>query len=341
MNLSISQKISLEIAFLSIGAFLLWLFPFHRLYFDVLELEKQSFSISNALEAFKWREVLYPELLVHFGLIAFHAVRIILFQPSKILGSQKILGYLKGYDTKVKLTVLKYAVKFFFIPIMLFQAVYYSEYVLEIINSLPNSKTLDTVDWIANVLYTLIWNLALCITLWIYLFGYMVESKNLKSEIISVDSTFLGWFSTLICYNIFFTFLSYFYPLMGTKDAYFASETINLAMRILIMTLIILRVWTVFNLGSKCSNLTYRGVVSNGMYAIIRHPHYFLKLITWWILFIPFYYEYPEGAYLLGMIVWTSVYIIRLITEERHLSQYEEYRAYQQKVKYRLIPFIW
>ena len=83
---------------------------------------------------------------------------------------------------------------------------------------------------------------------------------------------------------------------------------------------------------------TGQKVVSTGLYALVRHPMYVggfvfvlgvpLALGSWWglLTFIP----------LTLVIVW------RLLDEERflvkNLSGYDEYR---DKVKYRLIPFVW
>ena len=79
-------------------------------------------------------------------------------------------------------------------------------------------------------------------------------------------------------------------------------------------------------------------VVSTGLYGIVRHPMYMATLLlflvmplvlgSWWAL-IPFAF-YP------------AIIISRLKDEEklltRELAGYDEYK---QKVKYRLIPFIW
>lgn len=79
-------------------------------------------------------------------------------------------------------------------------------------------------------------------------------------------------------------------------------------------------------------------VVSTGLYGIVRHPMYMATLLlflvmplvlgSWWAL-IPFAF-YP------------AIIISRLKDEEelltRELAGYEEYK---EKVKYRIIPFIW
>ena len=81
-----------------------------------------------------------------------------------------------------------------------------------------------------------------------------------------------------------------------------------------------------------------QSVISTGPYALVRHPMYSgalilllgtpLSLGSWWglLMVIP----------MVAALAW------RLLDEEKFLSKnLHGYNAYQQKVKYRLIPFIW
>jgi protein-S-isoprenylcysteine O-methyltransferase Ste14 len=79
-------------------------------------------------------------------------------------------------------------------------------------------------------------------------------------------------------------------------------------------------------------------VISSGPYAVIRHPMYFgafimlfgipLALGSWWAFIFVFL--------LIAAIVW------RLLEEEKFLSKnLPGYTSYRQKVRYRLIPFVW
>lgn len=79
-------------------------------------------------------------------------------------------------------------------------------------------------------------------------------------------------------------------------------------------------------------------VVDTGLYGIVRHPMYMATLLLFmsmpvilgsWYALIPFAF-YPV------------IIVIRLKDEEELLSrELPGYAQYQQKVKYRLIPFIW
>lgn len=79
-------------------------------------------------------------------------------------------------------------------------------------------------------------------------------------------------------------------------------------------------------------------VVSTGLYGIVRHPMYLATLF----MFLPlplilgsFWGLIPFSLYLVAIVV-------RIINEEKVLtSELDGYIEYKQKVKYRLIPFIW
>jgi protein-S-isoprenylcysteine O-methyltransferase Ste14 len=79
-------------------------------------------------------------------------------------------------------------------------------------------------------------------------------------------------------------------------------------------------------------------VISSGPYALIRHPMYFGGLImlagipvtlgSWWGLLV--------------FLVLTPALIWRLIDEEKFLARnLPGYLEYQNKVRYRLLPFVW
>ena len=79
-------------------------------------------------------------------------------------------------------------------------------------------------------------------------------------------------------------------------------------------------------------------VIDTGLYGIVRHPMYFATVImflaipiilgSWWAFVI--FLAYPV------------IISVRIKNEEQILTeQLEGYKEYKQKVKYKLIPFIW
>ena len=79
-------------------------------------------------------------------------------------------------------------------------------------------------------------------------------------------------------------------------------------------------------------------VVSTGLYGIVRHPMYAVTI--WLFLSIPL----VLGSFwsLLCFLPYPIIMAVRILNEERVLTEgLDGYADYKQKVKYRLIPFIW
>jgi protein-S-isoprenylcysteine O-methyltransferase Ste14 len=94
-------------------------------------------------------------------------------------------------------------------------------------------------------------------------------------------------------------------------------------------------IWSTINLGTSIGIApANRGLVEHGVYRIIRHPMYASYLISnldaiiWnsslWNWFLYFFIA--------------ATFVARILLEERVVSNYGEYK---QKVRWRLIPFVW
>ena len=77
-----------------------------------------------------------------------------------------------------------------------------------------------------------------------------------------------------------------------------------------------------------------RGVKVNGPYAFVRHPMYSGYLLTHVGIFLMMPTLFNATVYVIG---WTAQ-ILRLLAEERLLSQDPAYRDYLAKVRWHLIP---
>lgn len=79
-------------------------------------------------------------------------------------------------------------------------------------------------------------------------------------------------------------------------------------------------------------------VIDTGLYGIVRHPMYLATIIMF--LSIPLILG-SFWAFLI-LLFYPAVIAVRIINEEKVLTeQLSGYAEYKNKVKYRLIPFIW
>ena len=79
-----------------------------------------------------------------------------------------------------------------------------------------------------------------------------------------------------------------------------------------------------------------RGVVCSGMYRVVRHPIYLGYLIT----HLGFAIANPADWNLAVLAAADVALMLRAICEERTLAQDEQYRAYMQRVRWRIVPGI-
>ncbi|MDO4733359.1 MAG: methyltransferase, partial [Bacillota bacterium] len=79
-------------------------------------------------------------------------------------------------------------------------------------------------------------------------------------------------------------------------------------------------------------------VIDNGLYGIVRHPMYSATLLMF--LSIPLVLG---SLYAFLLFLFYPFLIAKRIKKEEEFLEKElaAYRAYKQKVKYRLLPFIW
>jgi protein-S-isoprenylcysteine O-methyltransferase Ste14 len=91
--------------------------------------------------------------------------------------------------------------------------------------------------------------------------------------------------------------------------------------------------WATVAFGIRFSNLTYRGVLTNGPYRFSRHPAYLSKNLFWWLTALPMvvtngsWTDAVRNTVLLGIV--SGIYYWRARTEEAHLlAEDPKYREY-------------
>lgn len=79
-------------------------------------------------------------------------------------------------------------------------------------------------------------------------------------------------------------------------------------------------------------------VVDTGLYGIVRHPMYSATIL----LFLVMPLVLGSWVSFLVMLIYPVIIVFRIRNEEKVLEQgLEGYYEYKQRVKYRLIPFVW
>jgi protein-S-isoprenylcysteine O-methyltransferase Ste14 len=77
-----------------------------------------------------------------------------------------------------------------------------------------------------------------------------------------------------------------------------------------------------------------RGVVSSGVYRIVRHPIYLGYLVT----HVAFLAATPSPWNIAALLAADAALLARAVLEEKTLSRDERYRTYQQGVRWRVCP---
>jgi isoprenylcysteine carboxyl methyltransferase (ICMT) family protein YpbQ len=166
--------------------------------------------------------------------------------------------------------------------------------------------------------------------------GYMLTMRLLNTHIRSTDPSGWGWIVCLFCYPPFWTAL---YQNFATYDDAFTwgvwlnveVSFARMAWGSTILAFSFVYVWATIQFGLRFSNLTHRGIITNGPYRWSKHPAYICKNISWWMISVPFLGNATlEGAIrmclLLGVI--NLIYYWRAKCEERHLMADPVYRDY-------------
>jgi protein-S-isoprenylcysteine O-methyltransferase Ste14 len=173
--------------------------------------------------------------------------------------------------------------------------------------------------------------------------GYLLTMKPLDAHIRSANPYVAGWLAALICYPPFILMgengpLNY-HPATADWSFWLADYPLLLwVWGAWLVFLTAIYAWATVIFGIRFSNLTYRGIITNGPYRFTRHPAYLSKNLFWWFATMPFLVTSDSTAdavrntVLLAMV--SAVYYWRAKTEERHLGEEDaKYGAYSAWMK--------
>lgn len=170
--------------------------------------------------------------------------------------------------------------------------------------------------------------------------GYILTMRPLDAHIRSSNPFLGGWVAALICYPpiaaaFMFSGGMIHYEVNTPGWAYWLGGNNGLLYiwGAALVTLTALYAWATMAFGIRFSNLTYRGVITNGPYRFTRHPAYVAKNLFWWLSTLPFLVtsnaigDMVRNTFFLACV--SGIYFWRAKTEEAHLlAEDAKYRAY-------------
>ncbi len=223
--------------------------------------------------------------------------------------------------------LLGWVVKGFFGPLMAGFALNDLKWFFDL--SLPSA--LQTRQDIYEVAYRLIYFIDVLFAL----AGYLCTFRLLNAHIRSTEPTTFGWAICLLCYPPFWNVFSHNF--LAYEEGYYWTDWFGTQTALwiiwagLILTATAIYSWATVSFGLRFSNLTNRGIVTNGPYRWVKHPAYLAKNISWWLVSVPFVTNGDFANVLRdcsALALLNGVYYLRAKTEEQHLSRDPDYVAY-------------
>ncbi len=223
--------------------------------------------------------------------------------------------------------MLGWMVKAFFLPLMFIYLSKDMVFLRSVDLSAIFSSFKGFYDFFFRFFYTL--------DLTIVCVGYILTIRLFDSYIRSTDSTLSGWLVALVCYQPFWSLISRSYlnydDHLSWGNWLSQQPLFYMLWGLTILFFQIVYVLSSVAFGLRFSNLTNRGILTNGPYRFTKHPAYISKCITWWLISIPFisgdgfFMGLRHCLLLLGL---NFIYFLRARTEERHLSRDPVYCQY-------------
>lgn len=170
--------------------------------------------------------------------------------------------------------------------------------------------------------------------------GYLMSLRITDTHLRSAEPTMLGWAVALVCYEPFWSLFGRQYLAYETDFKWGAwlwnTPLLYGIWGAAILMLTAIYVWATVSFGARFSNLTHRGIITNGPYRWTKHPAYVAKNLSWWMISIPFMAQGTPDETLrhcLLLLGLNLIYALRAKTEEWHLSRDADYVRYAQWIE--------
>lgn len=219
-----------------------------------------------------------------------------------------------------------WVIKGFFIPLM---------YIYTVKNIIDLRELIERDQAWFLYWYDILWSAGFLIDVTFTTMGYILSLRIVDTHIRSSEPTMLGWFVAMICYQPFFSMLGGQY--LAYDNGFYWGEAfepwpwLKYAWGAGLLTTTVVFSGSTVAFGCRFSNLTHRGIITNGFYRYTKHPAYWSKLISFWMLFVPFWYRgsgYQVIRDCTMLAALAGVYFLRARTEEHHLSRDPDYVRY-------------
>ncbi|MGF6769931.1 protein-S-isoprenylcysteine O-methyltransferase Ste14 [Paraburkholderia sp. GAS199] len=221
-------------------------------------------------------------------------------------------------------------VKAFFLPLMIAYLSTDADHLgASLANALNAPFSLSTFRFMYDLSYTM--------DLMFGTVGYLCTLRILDSHVRSAEPTTLGWLVALICYQPFWSLISsqyiHYEGSMFWDNWLISMPVLRIVWGTVIIALLICYALSTISFGLRFSNLTNRGIITSGPYRFTKHPAYIAKNLSYWMISVPFIE--PLGwklalAHCAALIAVNLLYFLRAKTEERHLMNDPDYRAYAE-----------
>jgi len=223
-----------------------------------------------------------------------------------------------------------WTVKAFFLPLM---TVYLSTNAAQLNASL--SAALNAPFSLAT--FRFMYDLSFAMDLMFGTVGYLCTLRILDSHVRSAEPTTLGWLVALICYQPFWSLISSQYiryeGSMFWDNWLISMPVLRIVWGSVIVALLLCYACATMSFGLRFSNLTNRGIITSGPYRLTKHPAYIAKNLSYWMVSVPFIEPLGWQVALMhcaALVAVNLVYFVRAKTEEKHLMNDPDYRAYAE-----------
>lgn len=252
------------------------------------------------------------------------------------LGDALLRGRWPALDAALVQHALAWAVKGFFVPLMLGYAVRQVQGFPALIGSaaagLGGFRPWFDLAFSLLYLIDVVWGAV----------GYLFALRLVDSHVRSTEGTAAGWAVALACYEpvsngLWPAWLAYD-PGRPWGQWLGGLPLLYVAWGSAILAATAVYTAATVSFGLRFSNLTHRGIVDIGPYRWLQHPAYWSKNLSWWLISMPFmvgtsWVDSLRHCALLLLV--NGLYALRAWTEARHLGQDPAYRAYVAALRQR------